>query len=184
MKLRIKNIKWEGNTNTRYGPKYNWKVIAEADGKEYAFTLWKSASLQSVKIGDEIEGELGSYNDKYGTYTFKLKNSTAPKKTVSSVTDKDIRISLLSLLSSGVNLEAKKKEPDIGAVYQFVEQGKSVIYDDKYILFCTPEQRKAIVSKYKSASEAEYMAYAKYGKPYLHLLTYEEAKEMLDEKTA
>jgi len=198
MKLTVTSIEWEGTTQTKYGEKYNWKVIAaDEHNTEYAFTVWKSNLCSSVQVGDVLEGTIGNYNDTYGTYAFSLAAKlgdttkvakkviphTAPaKKTPSPSTaasDKDKRITLLSLLSSGVNLEAKKKEPNIGAVCQFVKQGESMIYKGEYILFCTPEQRKALVVKYGSVSKAEDLAYELYKKPYLHLLTHEEAVEMM-----
>jgi len=175
-KFKVKSV--ESERETKWGTVCDIIALTE-DGAEITMSVWKK-----VKINDVLEGELGSYDTKYKKYKFKFKKSYESKKPVhttsssaSSASDKDKRITMLSLLSTGASFEK-----DEGAIFAFMENSLNRIYNGQYILLCSPEQRKKIVTKYGSIEQARLIAYGLFKKPYLHLLTPEEAEKMLSEE--
>jgi len=171
-KFTVKSVQAERDTD--YGHVCD-VILRPEEGPDVLASVWRK-----VKIGDVLYGELGRYDEKYKKYKFKVSRKNKAETIahpVPNTDDKDKRITMLSLLSTGASFEK-----DEGAIFAFMEVALNRIYAGKYILLCSPEQRKKIVTKYGSIEQARLIAYGLFKKPYLHLLTPEEAEKMLSEE--
>ena len=169
-KFTVKSVQAERDTN--YGHVCD-VILHPEEGPDVLASVWRK-----VKIGDVLYGELGRYDEKYKKYKFKVSKVEGSKieHPAPDMDEKDKRITMLSLLNTGASFEKEE-----GAIFAFMEVAFNRIYNGKYILLCSAEQRKKIVAKYGNIEQARWVAYGLFKKPYLHLLTTEEAEQMLSE---
>lgn len=186
MKFTVKSVEDSRMAHTSKGDRYvEHLIIGGEDGKDYKISRWEKKS----HIGDTITGELGKYDSEYKEYKFK--EDAESKENAKPPTQEDMsemakaeeikqrRIVIESLISSAALLESNKKDPSEGAVWQFVMQGYNLIYEDKFIPYCGKDQREALVKRY-GFEESHRLAYEKYGVVYLHLLTREQANDLIN----
>jgi hypothetical protein len=187
MKFTIKSVEDSRMAHTSKGDRYVEHLVIEGeDKKDYKISRWEKKS----HIGDTITGELGKYDSEYKEYKFK--EDAESKENAKPPTQEDMsemakaeevkqrRIVIESLIGSAVQLETNKKEPSQGELWQIVSQGYSLIYEDKFIFYCSKEQRESLVKRY-GFDIAHEKAYSQFGVVYLHLLTHEQAKMLINQ---
>lgn len=184
MEYKVKTVS-EKKKTSKGG--FYYKVTLTDGEKDYPIVLFD----KEIQLGDIVSGEMGRYKEKFKTYDFTIdhiektsKEEIPEKPKKENLTEKNLSeaqkqsyIIFESIFSSICNLNKVELPEAIATAWQI----QRYLTTGKWELLCLPEQRKQIVAKYKSLEVARAIVYAKYSKPYLHLLTYKEAQEMLRE---
>jgi len=170
----VKDIKNVGLT--KKGGKFSQVILT--DGKDdYAVTIFD----KEIMKGDKVDGVMGEYNDKFNNYKFKVNSIQRTANSVKGTSDdeRQSNIAFESFYASTCQLFSGKGE--IGKAIAVTVQLHHYLTTGEWIMLATPEQIKSIVGKFGSLEIARGIVWEKYHIPYLHLLTYQQAQEVLSE---
>ena len=160
--------------------KGKWKITRAiiTDGQnDYKVSFFN----QYINVGDKVDGKLGEYKEQYKEYGFRVNKVITTDESKPSATSDDIRqsnIAFESFFASASNL--LQKSGDVGKAIATAVQLHTYLLEGKWILLSTEDQHKKLVAKY-GIDGARKVAYERYGKPYLHLLTFDEAEALLND---
>ena len=171
MIYKIKDIKDTRMSKT--GKKMIMAVLTDGK-KDYNVTLFDVDAM----VGDEVDGKMGEYDEKWKNYKFRLLKVKHTKDSKAGITDdaRQSNIAFESFYASTANLLQGKNE---GKVIAITWQLHTYLMKGKWILLASDEQVKKIMAKFKDYDVARKIVFDKYNVPYLHMLTYEQAEEIL-----
>jgi hypothetical protein len=155
------------------------KVVLTDGDKDYNVTLFDL----TVQAGDKVDGMMGEFNSQYNNYKFKLNkiipSTNTPTYANKVMTDdkRQSNIAFESFFASACNLLQGTGET--GEAIAIAWQLHNYLTTGEWVMMSTPEQRKSIVAQLGGIEIARNLVFEQFHKPYLHLLTHEEAQEVL-----